>query len=587
MFTLKSISVILVIIALAVALGLFWWSRKSKSHKARYLSLAIALVSLVVVVLFLIGLFKFADILAFVWVFSIFTDKLASLTGWSRWLNYAVAIILSALVIWAFSFVLSLKKNRRQLGYGLLLSLAVLMCLGMFVLSKDIYFNCQTGAPQKWYTVTPEDGYRTFDEPGYDTKWGIQRQLITPEIQRKIELEKSGRIKVPSGQEEIYFDMITGKPIQWYYQAEDGSYEFFFQSGTHPKYGVDLQPVTPEVVKDAEAKKLKAQSEMGKLEKKLKDEEVKTKQLEEEKVALQEQNKQLQERFDKYGQEVQKQEEKDKQIIFLQTENEILKKNLEAVSDDNKSLEDKLINTKKERDNLAKEKTNLTLRLEELKWYKETVAETIAGLEKRLEIKTGILSSKKRSVFFKEDFSNCVLGRSPAGWSVCEGLAVLKDKEDKGKKNKKDNNKEEIVLKPSVDLREYRAVVNNIVFPEDFHFEWVFHCKRMECKKDKGPKYVMTVGSVVIELQPRMDPEISMNGITHELYNLETLPIKIALEKQGIAFRVFVNELEVISARYENYKKPIGFTFKVKEGTWESRDSFKIVSITGVNLTKN
>ncbi len=47
-----------------------------------------------------------------------------------------------------------------------------------------------------------------------------------------------------------FFDSRTGDPLVWYYQNDDDNYELFDAPGRHPRYRVDLEPITPEKVRE-------------------------------------------------------------------------------------------------------------------------------------------------------------------------------------------------------------------------------------------------------------------------------------------------------------------------------------------------
>jgi len=96
----------------------------------------------------------------------------------------------------------------------------------------------------KWYC---SEDLRLFDSRGYCPIHGIELKPVTREIVKEIESRKKYAKEIEI-REEAYFHPLTGEPLKWYYVTDEGEYEFFSHPGHHPKYGVPLKPVTPEVM---------------------------------------------------------------------------------------------------------------------------------------------------------------------------------------------------------------------------------------------------------------------------------------------------------------------------------------------------
>jgi len=129
---------------------------------------------------------------------------------------------------------------------------------------QDQKFDVSTGKAKKYYAKTPE-GTRYFDNDGFDPKYGIKLQPVDPNVIRSEAMHNRPLRKIESPTE--FFDPATNDPKVWYYEADDG-FEFFDQPGYHPKYGSELKPVTPEVVRKYDMQLEKARKQKTEAEQK-------------------------------------------------------------------------------------------------------------------------------------------------------------------------------------------------------------------------------------------------------------------------------------------------------------------------------
>lgn len=93
------------------------------------------------------------------------------------------------------------------------------------------------GKATKYYALTPE-GYRFFDAPGFDPKYGIKLSPVTPEV--------AALAENPTVQPKQYFDPLTGKPLAWYAKRPEGI-ALFSMPGFDPVTGDKLRSITKEV----------------------------------------------------------------------------------------------------------------------------------------------------------------------------------------------------------------------------------------------------------------------------------------------------------------------------------------------------
>ena len=81
------------------------------------------------------------------------------------------------------SFIFSRKK--RLASAALVVGGYLVVCLLVYTVGRDTYFNQNTGEPLRYYAETPEGIVFSF-LPGYDPKWGIERRPYTREVAQEI-----------------------------------------------------------------------------------------------------------------------------------------------------------------------------------------------------------------------------------------------------------------------------------------------------------------------------------------------------------------------------------------------------------------
>lgn len=176
---------------------------------------------------------------------------IVNISGLSIWLVKGILVFALMPFYWALLEISKLYSSRKKLAKFIIFGYSGLFFLTMFFLSRDTYFKMYDGSPSKYYAMTPE-GIRFFDSPGYDPKYGIKLQPVTPEIIEKYKKKELGlapnKIEISSPQTYEFFDKITGEPRVWYYLDQNGNFQFFDGPGFHPVYKEELKPVTKEVI---------------------------------------------------------------------------------------------------------------------------------------------------------------------------------------------------------------------------------------------------------------------------------------------------------------------------------------------------
>lgn len=110
----------------------------------------------------------------------------------------ATAFFSASLPYLAWTFLL----GRRQYTSSLIvIGMAGLMCLLVYTVGTDIYFDRRTGEPLKYYADTPNG--RTFSHtPGYDPKYGIPYKIYSQAVRLEEVKERKKKEQIIEEQKE-------------------------------------------------------------------------------------------------------------------------------------------------------------------------------------------------------------------------------------------------------------------------------------------------------------------------------------------------------------------------------------------------
>lgn len=195
----------------------------------------------------------------------------ASLFGVDVVFSRLFAVLVTSLLILALPTLLGfvfLGRNRKQVLVGAMLVYTA-FSVALFFGAKDVFFDRTSGLPGK-FVIETLDGFKFSNTQDIDPKWGIRYKPITPEILRRYHFwKKNGRNDaIPLVQPGKYFDMLTGEPIVWYTERQNGEIILFSLPGHDQKTGKVLKPITSEMV-DQYEQYLKRREELAELTKRL------------------------------------------------------------------------------------------------------------------------------------------------------------------------------------------------------------------------------------------------------------------------------------------------------------------------------
>jgi hypothetical protein len=205
-------------------------------------------------ILMIIGVIRFGSLIAFLWIYSWTVDELELTLGLNHYLANLVALVPAIAMAYGIVRLFSTNQARRNVGIAVTAGCYLLYCLLLVLLSGQSYFNPQTGEPTKCYSTGlngyeeiscawkfhPQSGSRVIKDPA-------QEKSIILSMQTKVATR--GRIERVAPDKEMRFFSPDGAPLYWYYQHPDGTIEIFAAPGKHPQLNVELNPLTPEIVK--------------------------------------------------------------------------------------------------------------------------------------------------------------------------------------------------------------------------------------------------------------------------------------------------------------------------------------------------
>ena len=214
-----------------------------KAARILVIILAAAVGALVVLVLM--------KLLFFYSTYSFFFRKGLTLFGFDVAITRAFAVFFTVgslmIMPWIISFLLF---GRRKMELSLVMAVScVAFSLGTYYITRDVYFDRDTGKPVKCFAKTL-DGFKFSSVCDYDPRFGIKYEPISDSISKELYFwEKHGKLQsTPRVQIGKYFDSLTGDPIIWYIERGQEAVSLFALPGHDPLTGKLLKPITAEVV---------------------------------------------------------------------------------------------------------------------------------------------------------------------------------------------------------------------------------------------------------------------------------------------------------------------------------------------------
>jgi len=158
---------------------------QTQAKKRSYVAIGLLILGMLLCVMTIVGAVKFGTIFFLFPIWRWMAHKMTDATGMDIWLTRGISALLVIPFVYIVSLVFSWNKNKRHAGIAILAATTVLVCFGMFHISKDIYFSFKTGEAKKYYIITPQGEYKFNSSPGYDPLWGKKYEKVTREVIEK------------------------------------------------------------------------------------------------------------------------------------------------------------------------------------------------------------------------------------------------------------------------------------------------------------------------------------------------------------------------------------------------------------------
>ncbi|MFH1161722.1 MAG: hypothetical protein V1696_00360 [Candidatus Jorgensenbacteria bacterium] len=120
-------------------------------------------------------------------MFGWFQHQVRSLTGADVLIANGIAAVIMA-IIFALPLLAFLRSflpfpQRKRVMYRVsILSFFAILFFASYILSQDVFFDPDTGAPLKYYTIRPDGAYKFYSTGGYDAFTGDTLKRVTKEV---------------------------------------------------------------------------------------------------------------------------------------------------------------------------------------------------------------------------------------------------------------------------------------------------------------------------------------------------------------------------------------------------------------------
>lgn len=116
------------------------------------------------------------------------------------------------------------------------------------------FFDPRTSEPIVWYWKAKSGDIEIFNLMGFHPETRDELLPVTPDIVEQFKAQRAQRQRRQRPLRQIapetydFFDPATGEARAWYWRSDDGTYEFYDNSGFHPQTGTALKPVDNDVL---------------------------------------------------------------------------------------------------------------------------------------------------------------------------------------------------------------------------------------------------------------------------------------------------------------------------------------------------
>ena len=174
--------------------------------------------------------------------------------GLSPYLEKAIIVVATAVLIFISGLVFSFSRTRRSLGYATISATLVGYYLLLWWGTEPFWFDDKGRALRCYVRMDEGIFFRRLkepDKPQIDLETGLRCLPVTPSVRRDLKIvqkimarEGIKRISTP----QIFFNEQTGKPVVWFVR-KDGSFRFFNAPIYDPESGQRARPVTRDIIR--------------------------------------------------------------------------------------------------------------------------------------------------------------------------------------------------------------------------------------------------------------------------------------------------------------------------------------------------
>lgn len=131
------------------------------------------------------------------WLFSYIANWATIRLGLDYYMSEFVAVLLSSAIMYAIPGFggLVISKKKRLVGNAAVVGGYLVVCLLVYTVGRNVYFNRVNGEPLRYYADTPNGREFSFT-PGFHPRWGIPYQPYTQEVVNKEIEEQRLRLEI-------------------------------------------------------------------------------------------------------------------------------------------------------------------------------------------------------------------------------------------------------------------------------------------------------------------------------------------------------------------------------------------------------
>ena len=131
------------------------------------------------------------------WLFSYIANWATIRLGLDYYMSEFLAVLLSSAIMYAIPGFggLVISKRKRLVGNAVVVGGYLVVCLLVYTVGRNVYFNRVNGEPLRYYADTP-DGREFSFTPGFHPRWGLPYRPYTQEVVNKEIEEQRLRLEI-------------------------------------------------------------------------------------------------------------------------------------------------------------------------------------------------------------------------------------------------------------------------------------------------------------------------------------------------------------------------------------------------------